>query len=203
MDGGIPRQLRVERNTQHIPLANTHYLAPVPSCNDNIFTNTRNTRRPNKSRPHRPHPASRIPPIQNSLSRINLRPKSIPPHRHIQHPQRPLARRWIINLPRQHNQPRTRTQGRQAVCYSLNKRLTHTQNTGQTINRRRLTTWQHQSIKPNEVLSLPHKDNARTQPLQHSHMLSNTTLKSQNTDSRGRRKTSHKKASKLCNYKIF
>ena len=121
-------------------------------------------------------------PRQAHLRRINLRTKSVTTHRNIQNTQRLLTRRRIINTLRQHNQASTRTQSRHARRNRLNQRLTHTKNTGQTVNRRRLTTGQNQRIQTLKLLTGTHPTHLRTQGLQHQRVLTHTALQRQNTN---------------------
>ena len=83
---------------------------------------------------------------------------------------------------RQHNQASARTQGRQARRNRLNQRLTHTKNTGQAVNRRRLTTRQNQRIQTLKLLTGTHPTHLRAQGLQHLRMLTHAALQRQNTN---------------------
>ena len=146
------------------------------------LTSASHNRRTNKRRINNHLITGRSQPRQAHLRRINLRTKSVTTHRNIQNTQRLLTRRRIINTLRQHNQASTGTQSRHTRRNRLNQRLTHTKNTGQTVNRRRLTTGQNQRIQTLKLLTGTHPTHLRAQRLQHQRVLTHTALQRQNTN---------------------
>ena len=178
----IARNLRVERNTNQVARTHTHNLPLMTSRHLHTLTSASHNRRTNKRRINNHLITGRGQPRQAHLRRINLRTKSVTTHRNIQNTQRLLTRCRIINTLRQHNQASTRTQSRQARRNRLNQRLTHTKNTGQTVNRRRLTTRQNQRIQTLKLLTGTHPTHLSAQRLQHLRMLTHAALQRQNTN---------------------
>ena len=152
MHGGIARDFRVERNADNVPGAHAHNFALMMRHHLHAFTGAGHNRGANKRRIDHDFLTRGCKPRQMNLRRIDLRAEGVTPNRNIQHTERLLPRSRIINHSREHNQPGTGSQGRQAPRNRLNQRLAQPKNPGQPVNRGRFAAGQNQRIQVRQLL---------------------------------------------------
>ena len=116
-----------------------------------------------------------------NLRRIDLRAEGVTPNRNIQHTERLLPRSRIVNHSREHNQPGTGSQGRQAPRNRLNQRLAQPKNPGQPVNRGRFAAGQNQRIQVRQLLGTFDEHHLRSQGFEHTCVFGNAALQRQNT----------------------
>ncbi|VRM34450.1 Uncharacterised protein [Streptococcus pneumoniae] len=120
--------------------------------------------------------------VQVLLERVDLRAEGVAPHGHVQHAEPALIRRRVADLPGQHDQPRARAVGGQAVAEGGDERVLQPHDPGEAVHHGGLAAGQHDAVQTLEVRGAAHGARARAEGLEHVHVLPHVALEGEHAD---------------------